>query len=120
VAAENFFVRDIARRWILTFLFGLVHGFGFASALREYGIPQEKVGWALAFFNAGVEVGQLVIVAIAFAVLLAVDAWMQTGAKPHERQRSRAVVWGVSAAILLLGLFWAWERATDWLMGYPA
>ena len=47
VAAENFFVRDIGRRWILTFCFGLIHGFGFASALREYGIPQDKVGWAL-------------------------------------------------------------------------
>ena len=115
VAAENFFVRDIGRRWILTFLFGFIHGFGFASALREYGIPQDKVGWALASFNVGVEVGQLVIVALAFAALLATDAWTQPAAKGDERQRNRAVVWSVSAGILALGLFWTWERAEDWL-----
>ena len=51
VAAENFFERDIGRRWILTFCFGLIHGFGFASALRECGIPQGKVGWALGAFS---------------------------------------------------------------------
>jgi len=115
VAAENFFVRDIGRRWIVTFLFGFIHGFGFASALREYGIPQDKVGWALAFFNVGVEVGQLVIVALVFAALLATDAWMQPAVKGGERQRNRAVVWTVSGAILALGLFWTWERAAEWL-----
>ena len=115
VAAENFFVRDIGRRWILTFLFGLIHGFGFASALREYGIPQGKVGWALGFFNVGVEIGQLVIVALAFAVLLATDAWKQPTAKRSERQRNPALVHGVSVVILVLGLFWAWERTTGWL-----
>lgn len=116
VAAENFFVRDIRRRWILTFCFGLIHGFGFASALREYGIPQDKVGWALGSFNVGVEVGQLVIVAIAFAALLGVDAWRRRPGKAGAGQRSRAVVWGASAGIGLLGLFWAWERAIDWLV----
>jgi hydrogenase/urease accessory protein HupE len=115
VAAENFFVRDIGRRWIVAFLFGLIHGFGFASALREYGIPQAKVGWALGFFNLGVEVGQLVIVALALAALLAVDAWTQRRAEGRAGQRSRAVVWSVSAVIFLLGLFWAWERAAEWL-----
>ena len=115
VAAENFFVRDIGRRWILTFSFGLIHGFGFASALREYGVPQDRVGWALGFFNVGVEVGQLVIVALAFAAFLAVDAWTQRHAEDRKGQRNRAVVWSVSAGVLLLGLFWTWERTTDWL-----
>jgi hydrogenase/urease accessory protein HupE len=115
VAAENFFVRDIGRRWILTFLFGFIHGFGFASALREYGIPQDKVGWALAFFNVGVEVGQLVIVALVFGALLATDAWTQPAGKGYERLRNPAVVWTVSAGILTLGLFWTWGRAAEWL-----
>ena len=39
VAAENFFVHDISKRWRATFVLGLVHGFGFAGALREYGLP---------------------------------------------------------------------------------
>lgn len=107
VAAENFFVRDIGRRWILTFLFGLIHGFGFASALQEYGIPRDKVGWALGFFNVGVEVGQLVIVALGFAVLLASDVWTQRHMPRQERQRNRTLVRGISLAIFLLGLFWA-------------
>jgi hypothetical protein len=83
--------------------------------LREYGIPQDKVGWALAFFNVGVEVGQLVIVALAFAALLATDAWTQRAANGGGRQRNRTVVWSVSAGILVLGLFWTWERAVEWL-----
>lgn len=112
VATENFFVRDIGRRWILTFLFGLIHGFGFASALREYGIPQDKVGWALAAFNVGVEIGQVAIVALAFAALLATDAWTQ---RAGERRRNRAIVWSISAGILLLALHWTWQRAAGWL-----
>lgn len=116
VAAENFFVRDIGRRWMLTFAFGLIHGFGFASALREYGIPRDQVGWALAAFNVGVEAGQLVIVACAFALLVATDAWTQRGFAQGERQRSCAVVCSVSAAILMLGVYWTWQRAAGWLL----
>lgn len=108
VAAENFFVRDIGRRWIITFLFGLVHGFGFASVLRDYGIPQDRVGWALAAFNVGVEIGQLAIVAIAFGVMFALGrVW--AGAS-MEGERRRPLVYSVSGVILLLGLYWAAER----------
>ncbi len=108
VAAENFFVRDIGRRWIITFLFGLIHGFGFASVLREYGIPQDKIGWALASFNVGVEVGQLVIVASAMAaIVLAGFVWKDAALDSEHRKR---FVWGVSAIILAMGLFWAVQR----------
>jgi hypothetical protein len=79
--------------------------------LREFGIPPDKLGWALGFFNVGVEVGQLGIVGAAFALLLAADASMRSIAGQRDGSRSRSLVWGISAAILLLGLFWAWERA---------
>ena len=69
VAAENFFVRDLRRRWLVTFVFGLVHGFGFAGVLREYGIPRDALVPALAAFNIGVELGQIVIVVAALLVL---------------------------------------------------
>ena len=51
VAAENFFSKRIAGRWKVTFLLGLVHGFGFAGVLREFGLPSDALGLALAGFN---------------------------------------------------------------------
>ena len=51
------------RRWLLAFGFGLIHGFGFASVLAELGLPAEALVLSLLGFNAGVEVGQMVIVA---------------------------------------------------------
>ena len=55
--------------WIVAFLFGLLHGFGFAGALAEIGLPEGDVPLALLTFNLGVEIGQLAIVAVALAVL---------------------------------------------------
>jgi hypothetical protein len=59
--------------WIVAFIFGLLHGFGFARALVDLGLPQVDIPWALLFFNVGVELGQLafVTVAIGFIWLLA-------------------------------------------------
>ncbi|MFY0626367.1 MAG: HupE/UreJ family protein [Reichenbachiella sp.] len=58
--------------WIVAFAFGLLHGFGFASALSETGLPQSAIPMALAFFNVGVELGQIafVIVVLLFGLLL--------------------------------------------------
>lgn len=108
VAAENFFVRDVGRRWPLTFAFGLVHGFGFASVLREYGLPQEALVPALAAFNIGVEVGQLAIVATALVVLHGVDR-LERRAGVAEIP-DRRVAWAISVAVGLLGLWWLFER----------
>jgi hypothetical protein len=71
VGVENFFVEDASRRWRVTFPFGLVHGFGFASALREIALPHAQVPVALVSFNLGVELGQLGVLAIALPVTLA-------------------------------------------------
>jgi hypothetical protein len=98
-AAENFFVRDLRRRWMLTFAFGLVHGFGFAAALKDYGVPAHALAPSLAAFNVGVEIGQLLIVA--GAVLL----WRTA---PTAGQRP--LVLGVSGVVLTLGLYWLFER----------
>ena len=73
VAAENFFSRNIDRRWPVTFAFGLVDGFGFASALAEIGLPTGALIPALAAFNIGVEIGQVAIVALVFPLLLLAD-----------------------------------------------
>jgi hydrogenase/urease accessory protein HupE len=55
--------------WIVAFSFGLLHGFGFASALNEVGLPQSAIPVALLFFNVGVEVGQLLFIAAVFTVI---------------------------------------------------
>ena len=59
VGVENFFVKDGSKRWRITFPFGLIHGFGFAGALREIELPSGQVPTALVSFNLGVEAGQL-------------------------------------------------------------
>ena len=57
--------------WIIAFIFGLLHGFGFAGALAEIGLPQQAITLALVFFNIGVELGQLIFVAtIVFIVVM--------------------------------------------------
>jgi hydrogenase/urease accessory protein HupE len=55
--------------WIVAFTFGLLHGFGFAGALNEVGLPQSAIPVALFFFNVGVEVGQLLFIASVIAVI---------------------------------------------------
>jgi hydrogenase/urease accessory protein HupE len=55
--------------WIVAFAFGLLHGFGFAGALSEIGLPQNSIPIALLFFNVGVEIGQLLFIAAVFAVI---------------------------------------------------
>ena len=55
--------------WIVAFVFGLLHGFGFAGALNEVGLPQNEIPLALFLFNVGVEIGQLLFVAVAIAVI---------------------------------------------------
>jgi hypothetical protein len=90
-------------RWAIAFIFGLVHGCGFAAVLGEAGLPQDRVVHALFGFNVGVEVGQLVAVALAWPLL-----WWVT----HRRVHVRALFVEVgSAAVLALGVFWFITRA---------
>ena len=92
------------RRWIVAFVFGLIHGFGFASVLADLGLPQGALALALLGFNLGVEVGQLAIVA----------AFLPTA---HALRRSGfyrvAVFKGGSVAIALLAGLWLAERLFD-------
>ena len=56
--------------WIVAFAFGLLHGFGFAGALSEVGLPQDHIPMALLFFNVGVELGQLLFIAAVLGLIL--------------------------------------------------
>jgi HupE / UreJ protein len=75
VAAENLFPKFAAsRRWTVSFIFGLVHGFGFSSVLKEIGLPKENLLLSLLNFNLGVEAGQAVIVLLLIPILLKLRA----------------------------------------------
>lgn len=110
VAVENFFSRNIDKRWRVTFLFGFIHGFGFASALSEMGVPQNAVAPALASFNIGVELGQIAIVLIVMPILLYID-------RHTKGERHNMLVYAGSTIIALFGLYWLLERtgALTWL-----
>lgn len=104
VAIENFFSRNVDGRWRVTFAFGLIHGFGFASALQEFGLPANAIVPALAAFNIGVEIGQVAIVSIVVPVLIATDRLFTTDrAKPA---RATSLVYALSALITALGGYW--------------
>ena len=110
VAAENFFVKDIRHRWWLTFTFGLIHGFGFASVLRDYGLPENALALALASFNIGVEIGQLLIV---FAAIIVWQAGFRIAAAFGVQitdRRVRQVSLVISGAVLIAGLYWLGQR----------
>ena len=107
VGIENLLRSDVPKaRQLVTFGFGLIHGFGFASVLREMGIGAGTDGIALPLlsFNVGVELGQILVAAMALPII-----W-KLRAKPVFIAR-----WGpvCSAAVVLLGSFWFAERV--WL-----
>jgi hypothetical protein len=112
VAALNFFSRDISGRWVETFFFGFVHGFGFASALKETGLPAHARLPALAAFNIGVEIGQVTVIAIALPLLLAFDRFLAHWRLPDGAmaRRDPGLVFAGSAVIVILGAYWFLAR----------
>ena len=89
-------------RAVLAAVFGLIHGFGFASVLKEFGLPQAALGWSLFAFNLGVEAGQLVIVSVVASTLALV--------RRHSDRWAARVALGGSIGVILAGLYWFVER----------
>lgn len=103
VGIENVFARVLHRsRLVLVFLFGLLHGLGFAGILADFGMPKNDFATALISFNVGVELGQLAVISLAFAL---VGFWF----KEQEIYRKLIIV-PVSALISVIGLYWFLER----------
>jgi len=100
VAVENLVRRRNIDRWKITFLFGLVHGFGFSNVLREMQLPRADLALSLFSFNLGVELGQLVFVVLLFPAIedLIRSGW--TKLRP-----------AVSTVIGLLAAYWFIQRA---------
>lgn len=101
VGIENIFVKEIRGRWRVAFLFGLMHGFGFAEILREMGLPSRGLVLSLLSFNVGVEIGQLAIVAVCFPLIYYAS----------RQAYGTSLVRGASAAIFLMGMTWFIQRA---------
>jgi len=94
--------------WVVSFAFGLMHGFGFAGALAEVGLPQSSIPIALLFFNVGVEIGQLMFVGAVLAVIAA-------GWRAAQRLRLSQTAWLSRIAPYAIGglaSLWLVERVT--------
>ncbi len=94
------FARDVKSKMGLVFFFGLFHGLGFAGLLKEIQVPSDKFVSSLASFNIGIEVGQLIIVALALPIIYSFR---------QEAFYPRAVK-VVAGTIGVIGLFWATQR----------
>ena len=92
--------RDL-RAWV-ALVFGLVHGFGFANVLREFGLPREALGWSLFSFNFGVEIGQLMVVLLVSSLLAAV--------RRRNQILGSRVAFAGSIVVIAAGTYWFVQR----------
>src|SRR5882672_231648 len=103
VGADNLLIRggrDV-RAWI-AFTFGFIHGFGFASVLREMELPARALGWSLFSFNVGVEIGQLCVVAVVATALAAL--------RSRSEAAGRQLAFAGSVVVMAAGAFWFIQR----------
>ncbi len=105
IAIENLFTKDITRsRYVIAFLFGLVHGMGVATAFKAVGFPTGQLVMSLASFTVGVEAGHVTVLAAAILIL----GWWRD--KPWYRKR---VAIPLSIVIAVIALFWVVQRLSD-------
>ncbi len=100
IAIENFTGKTLLHRWKITFLFGLVHGFGFSNVLKEMALTRRTLAISLFSFNGGVELGQLTFVSAVFPLVYFIG---------KSRWKSE-FLFAASGLIAALGLFWFAQR----------
>ena len=99
VAAENLIrKRPMARRWIVAFAFGLIHGFGFSTALRDIGLPRDTLLSSLMWFNLGIEFGQLLVLMLLVSAL----AWLSRVRPEKPVSQALSALIFVASAVLLV------------------
>ncbi|WP_395061858.1 HupE/UreJ family protein [Flavobacterium sp.] len=102
-AIENIFFTEKSKiRYLLIFIFGLIHGLGFATALKEIGIPKAQFYTSLLSFNIGVELGQITIILTAYFLI---SKWFSDKIWYKER-----IVYPISSAVGCVALYWVIER----------
>ena len=103
IAIENIFARDLKPwRIVVIFIFGLFHGLGFASGLKDLGLPESEFVTALITFTVGVELGQVTVILLAYFI---VGKWFSARQWYHKR-----VVVTASLMIAVIALYWTVER----------
>jgi HupE / UreJ protein len=103
VAIENIFLSELKPwRIVIVFLFGLIHGLGFASALNEIGLPRNKFYTSILSFNAGVEIGQVIVIVCVFLLII-----IPFGKRKGYR---KYVVYPVSILIAIIAAYWFVKR----------
>lgn len=103
VAVENLLLKELKPwRIIVVFIFGLIHGLGFASSLNEIGLPRNKFTTSILSFNIGVELGQITIILLMFALIIS-----RLGNKQWYR---KAIVYPLSIIIALIAIYWTVVR----------
>jgi hypothetical protein len=103
-ALDNLWPIFRGRRVAVTFLFGLIHGFGFASVLAELNLPVKQFAWALFQFNLGIEIGQVLIVTLLTTLLFALR---------DLRAYSPVIIRGGSAIAIAIASLWLVERIAN-------
>jgi len=103
VAIENLLLSELKPwRILLVFMFGLIHGMGFASSLNEIGLPRNKFLVSILSFNVGVELGQISIILAVFLLIV-----RPFGKIPNYRKK---VVYPLSIVIALIAFYWTVQR----------
>ncbi|MDQ2719914.1 MAG: HupE/UreJ family protein [Bacteroidota bacterium] len=103
VAIENILLTELKPwRIAIVFMFGLVHGMGFASALNEIGLPRNKFFTSIFSFNVGVEIGQIIIISLVFLLIIT-----PFGKKQWYKKR---IVYPLSILIALIAGYWTIQR----------
>jgi uncharacterized membrane protein len=103
VALENLLLREVrAWRILIVFIFGLIHGLGFASVLNEIGLPPDRFMTALVSFNIGVEIGQVMVILLVFGLFV-----LPFKNQPKNYSRLAAFT---SIAIAITAMYWTVER----------
>src|SRR5579863_8422073 len=103
VAVENILLTELKPwRVLVVFMFGLIHGMGFASSLNEIGLPRNKFYTSILSFNAGVEIGQIMVIASVFAIII-----IPFGKTKGYR---KYVVYPLSILIALIAACWTIQR----------
>jgi hypothetical protein len=95
--------------WVVAFIFGLLHGFGFAGALAQIGLPQSSIPIALLFFNVGVEIGQLFFIACVFSIIVLGGAIISRISMPRMAWVSTVPPYIIGSA----AAFWTIQRLVD-------
>lgn len=108
-ALDNLWPLLRAPRWIVVFGFGLVHGFGFAGAMQDLGLSRQDLAWPLLGFNLGVELGQLMLVALVLPLAFSLR---------RTAVYRQAVVLPGSLLIATLAMLWLYQRVADVSLGW--